>query len=156
MSYHSFYLQETVHERNLKRHMDEVHNDGSQVVKCPSCGTKITRLRSSKLITNIRCLQMMTRTICDHIISLCSLLCVLNHRFLARRNLGRHYSNTIGHPRSYSAVATYSLPYDPANGEPDADDLKRQLQHNLGYPEGVRYGIFFILNGHILQPMTYW
>ena len=70
--------------------------------------------------------------------------------------MGRHYSNTIGHPRSYSAVATYSLPYDPANGEPDADDLKRQLQHNLGYPEGVRYGIFFILNGHILQPMTYW
>ena len=84
------------------------------------------------------------------------LFCVPNTHFLARRNLDRHYSNTIGHPRSYSAVATYSLPYDPTNGEPDPADLKRQLQRNLGYPKGVRYDIFFILKGHILQPMTYW
>ena len=57
---------------------------------------------------------------------------------VARRWLGSHYSETIGHPSTYLAVATYSLPLE--NGD-DQEAVLNQLKHKLGYPEGVRYNL---------------
>ena len=38
----SLYLQETAWEKNLKRHVEEAHGDGSHMVECPTCGKRIT------------------------------------------------------------------------------------------------------------------
>ena len=58
---------------------------------------------------------------------------------LARRKLERHYRDTIGHPSTYRAVATFSLPIEPTTLDADRQDVLTQLQRTLGYPKGVRY-----------------
>ena len=39
---HPLYFQATAFERNLKRHLEEAHGDGSHMVECPTCGKRIT------------------------------------------------------------------------------------------------------------------
>ena len=50
--------------------------------------------------------------------------------------LGRHFRDTNGHPRSYEAEASFSLPYRSRVADDDA--LIRQLRHQLGDPAGLR------------------
>ena len=65
----------------------------------------------------------------------------INNILFFRRKLGRHFRDTMKHPRSYEAAASFSLPYPTWLQVRKGDALIRQLRHHLGDPTGLRLDI---------------
>ena len=62
----------------------------------------------------------------------CNILGTTSHNLLFSRQLGRHYQETKGHPRSFVVAATFTIDYNPERRLPSDNTIKAKIIKQIG------------------------